>query len=69
MNYGAEIAAARRRRDVEIRRLSAEGLTGVEIASRVGCSRALVYELLNADRKAAYNARRAQRWRHLQAVA
>jgi hypothetical protein len=87
VDYAAEIAAARRKRDkrverasaeareamaraaverdAEVRRLKAEGLVGVQIASRVGCSRSLVYELLNADRKAQYDARRREHWRHL----
>lgn len=91
MNYSAEIAAARRKRDrrieratsearaslaqaaverdAEIRRLHAEGFSSMAIAPLVGCSRGLVYELLHADRKARYDARRREHWRHLRAVA
>lgn len=91
MNYRAQVAEARRRRDeliecaaadareaiaqaaaerdAEIRRLHAQGLSAGAIAPVVGCSKALAFELLNQDRKARYDERRRDHWRHLRAVA
>jgi hypothetical protein len=63
------IARAAVERDAEIRRLAAEGFHKGQIAPTVGCSSALVYELLRLDKRAAYNARRREHSRHLRAVA
>jgi hypothetical protein len=64
----AAIAQAAAERDSEIRRLALEGGSAGAIAPLVGCSKALAYELLHADRKAAYDLRRRNHW-HLRAVA
>jgi hypothetical protein len=63
------IARAAAERDAEIRRLTAEGFRKGQIAPTVGCSSALVYELLRLEKRAAYNARRREHARHLRAVA
>jgi DNA invertase Pin-like site-specific DNA recombinase len=64
----AAIARAALERDAEIRRLRAEGYARPAIAPMVGCSVATMYEVLRADKRAEYNARRRQH-HHLRAVA
>jgi hypothetical protein len=56
-------------RDAEIRRLASEGHNAWAIAPMVGCSRGTAYEVVNAEKKRAYNERRREHWRHLRAVA
>ena len=63
------IARAALVRDAEIKRLSAQGLSCGAIAPLVGCSKGQVYEVLNPERREAYNARRRAHWRYLHAVA
>ncbi len=59
------IARAAVERDAEIRRLASEGHKPWAIAPTVGCSPGTVYEVVNAEKKRAYNERRREHWRHL----
>ena len=63
------IAQAAVERDAEILRLRAAGWSVGAIAPVVGCSKALAFELLSAERHERYNARRREHARHLRAVA
>jgi hypothetical protein len=56
----AELAA---RRDAEIRRLAAEGLSNARIAPLVGSCSSEVYDVLHPERRERYNARRREHWR------
>lgn len=49
----------RTRRDVRIRELDALGHSLRAIAEMIGCHHETVYEVLNPDKQAIYNARRA----------
>jgi hypothetical protein len=49
VNYDAELAELRRRRDVEIRRLAALGKSRREIAKAVGCRASTVAYLRSAN--------------------
>ncbi len=60
-----EIAQLQAERDAEIRRLRGKRLSVAAIAAEVGCSRALVQEVLSPNKRAAYNARRRAHWRKI----
>jgi DNA invertase Pin-like site-specific DNA recombinase len=61
-----DLAALKEARDAEIHRLHDEGLSRLRISLELGCSKDLVYEILNPERHEKYNARRRL---HLRAVA
>jgi DNA invertase Pin-like site-specific DNA recombinase len=61
-NARAKLAELAEQRDAEIRRLAAKGLSNPAIAAAVGCSRTQAYEVLNPEKREAYNRRRRERW-------
>lgn len=63
------IAQAAASRDAEIHRLRSEGNAIPAIAALVGCSVGQAYEIVNPDRREAYNARRKKHARRLHAMA
>jgi hypothetical protein len=85
MNYAAEVARVRARRDrqlaaarrqleqlrqvrdLEIRRLHAQGVTAQRIGVEVGCSDSTVVDVLNPAKRAEANSRRLLYWRERRA--